>query len=140
SFKDIIASPTVAQLTARISASRSDVAGAADILPVRGNGPRHVSILQEHVLRIERELPGLPKFNRILGYRLCGPLNVSALEQSLAKVVRRHESLRTRFAWRGERAVAVIARAVNVNSLLIVEDLAARTPAEDKRAKTLLLR
>ena len=63
------------------------------------DGPQPISIPQEHVLRIERELPGLPQFNLPFAYRLQGPLNVPALEQSLVEVVRRHDSLRTGFAW-----------------------------------------
>ena len=38
---------------------------------------RPVSIMQENVFRIERELPGLPQFNLPFAYRLQGPLNVS---------------------------------------------------------------
>ena len=99
---------------------------ALEIARVEGDGPQPVSIVQEHVLRIERELPGLPQFNLPFAYRLQGPLNVPALERSLAEVVRRHDSLRTGFAWADERPVALIAPAADVDSSLVVEDLAAR--------------
>ena len=49
-----------------------------------------MSIVQERMLRIERELPGLPQFNLPFAYRLRGPLDVAALERSLAEIVRRH--------------------------------------------------
>ena len=96
---------------------------------MRGDGPQPVSIVQERMLRIERELPGLPQFNLPFAYRLQGPLNVPALERSLAEVVRRHDSLRTGFAWLDELPVALITPAVDIKSSLIVEDLAARAPA-----------
>ena len=64
------------------------------------------------MLRIERDLPGLPQFNLPFAYRLQGPLNVPALKRSLAEVVRRHDSLRMGFAWAGEVPVALIAPAL----------------------------
>ena len=96
--------------------------------------------MQERILRIERELPGLPQFNLPFAYRLQGPLNVSALERSFVEIVRRHESLRTAFTWRDELPVALITPAADIKSSLIVEDLAARASAENSRAKTLLVR
>ena len=77
-----------------------------DIARGENDGSQPVSILQERMLRIERELPGLPQFNLPFAYRLQGPLNVPALEWSLAEVVRRHESLRTGFDWLDELPVA----------------------------------
>ena len=111
-----------------------------EIARVEGDGPQPVSIVQEHVLRIERELPGLPQFNLPFAYRLQGPLNVPALERSLVEVVRRHDSLRTGFAWAGERPIAFIAPASDVDSPLAIEDLAAGTSAGNDRAKALLLK
>jgi Condensation domain len=99
-----------------------------------------VSIVQEHVLRIERELPGLPQFNLPFAYRLQGPLNVPALERSLAEVVRRHDSLRTQFAWVDKLPVALIASAADTDSSFIFEDLAARMRTGHKRTKALLLK
>jgi Condensation domain len=41
--------------------------------------------------------PESPVYNIPVAYRLSGPLNVTALEQSLSEIVRRHETLRTIF-------------------------------------------
>ena len=90
-------------------ARRRSIEPPLEIARGERDGPQPVSILQEHVLRIERELPGLPQFNLPFAYRLQGPLNVPALERSLVEVVRRHDSLRTGFAWVDERPVALIA-------------------------------
>jgi acyl-CoA synthetase (AMP-forming)/AMP-acid ligase II/acyl carrier protein len=148
SFEDIFDSPTVAALAARLASSGKSSAAIPlslrdspkDIAPVEGESPQPVTIVQERMLRLERELPGLPQFNLPFAYRLRGPLNVPALERSIAEVVRRHDSLRTGFAWRDELPVALITPAVDIKSSLIVKDLAARAPAEKSRAEALLLR
>lgn len=147
SFKDIFNAPTVAALALRLESSKK---GSTDVLLsssdppteiacVKGDGPQPVSIVQERMLRIERKLPGLPQFNLPFAYRLQGPLNVPALERSLAEVVRRHDSLRTVFTWRDEVPVALVMPDVDVKSILIVKDLAAGAPARNARVKELLL-
>jgi hypothetical protein len=95
-----------------------------DIVRVEQDDRQPVSIVQENVLNIERELPGLPQFNLPYVYRLQGPLNVPALGQSLAEVMRRHDSLRTAFDWADERPIALITPASDVDSPLVIEDLA----------------
>jgi len=147
SLRDIFNAPTVKALAARLESEKGSTAvspslcdSPTDIARVEGDGPHPVSIVQERMLRIERELPGLPQFNLPFAYRLQGPLNVPALERSLAEVVRRHDSLRTAFAWRGETPVALVTPAADIKSSLIVEDLAARACAGNSRAKALLLR
>ena len=147
SFEDIFNAPTVAALALRIVASKK---GSADPLLsqsdptietacVKGDGPQPVSIVQERMLRMERKLPGLPQFNLPFAYRLQGPLNVPALKRSLGGIARRHASLRTAFTWRDEVPIAVVTPDVNVESILIVKNLATRSGAKSARAKELLL-
>jgi amino acid adenylation domain-containing protein len=140
-IRALFEAPTIEALARRVDEARETQSNepALEIARVARAGPQPVSIVQEHVLRIERELPGLPQFNLPFAYRLQGPLNVPALERSLAEVVRRHESLRTGFAWMDERPVALVAPAADIDSPLVVEDLAAGTPTDD-RAKALLLK
>jgi acyl-CoA synthetase (AMP-forming)/AMP-acid ligase II/NRPS condensation-like uncharacterized protein len=148
SLKDVFDAPTVAALAARLESSERDAAGGspslsdaqADIARVQGDGPRPVSIVQEQALRIERELPGLPQYNLPFAYRLQGPLNIPALERSLAEVVRRHEALRTGFSWMGERPVALVAPTIDTNAFLVVEDLAALAPTRNRQAKALVFK
>jgi acyl-CoA synthetase (AMP-forming)/AMP-acid ligase II len=133
SLRDIFDAPTVATLAARLEtlARNGDAASLrlddppTGITHVELDGPQPISVMQEHLLRIERELPGLPHFNVPFAYRLRGPLNVPALKRSLAEVVRRHDSLRTRFVWQDGLPVALIAPAVHTSSFLVVEHLAA---------------
>jgi acyl-CoA synthetase (AMP-forming)/AMP-acid ligase II/acyl carrier protein len=145
SLKDVFDAPTVAALAARLESSKkrstspSFLDPAADIAHLEGDNPQPVSIVQERMLQIEREVPGLPQFNLPFAYRLRGPLNVVALERSLSEVARRHASLRTGFSWLGGEAVARVSAAVAVKSPLIVDDLAAWAPAGNSRVKELLL-
>ncbi|WP_311966800.1 AMP-binding protein [Bradyrhizobium australiense] len=146
SFKDIFDAPTVAALALRVELSKKSSSAflssrdpQAEIVREKGDGPRPLSVVQERMLRIERELPGLPQFNLPFAYRLQGPLNVPALERSLAEVVRRHDSLRTAFAWGDETPIALVVPDVNVKSILAVQDFSARAGTINARAKELLL-
>jgi len=131
---------TVAALARRIDETRTTPRQepAPEIARVEMAGPQPVSLVQEHVLAIERELPGVPQFNLPFVYRLQGPLNVPALERSFAEIARRHEALRTGFSWTDERPVAIVAPAADIDSPLVFEDIA-RGTLRNARAKVLLL-
>jgi amino acid adenylation domain-containing protein len=139
-IKALFEAPTVEALARQVDQARETRPNdtSLEIAPVEGSGPPVVSIVQEHLLRIEREVPGLPQFTLPFAYRLQGALDIPALERSLTEVVRRHESLRTRFAWVDERPVALVAQPSEIGSLLVVEDLAAGT--KNNHAKALLLK
>jgi acyl-CoA synthetase (AMP-forming)/AMP-acid ligase II/acyl carrier protein/NRPS condensation-like uncharacterized protein len=148
SIKDIFDAPTVRALAARLTLSKKAAAATspdlsdppADIVRIEDDSPRPASIVQERMLRIERRLPGLLQLNQAFAYRLRGPLDLSALKRSLSEVVRRHETLRTGFAWQGELPVAVVKPPAAIRSFLTVEDLAAGAPAGNSRVKALLLK
>jgi acyl-CoA synthetase (AMP-forming)/AMP-acid ligase II/acyl carrier protein len=146
SFEDVFYAPTVRALAARLERGAGDLALSsrsscfAPSRPLRRHreDAQPVSLVQEQVLRTERAFPGLPHFNRAFAYRLEGPLDVLALERSLAEVVRRHASLRTRFGWRKDVPLALVAPAAEPLSPLTIENLAASLPDSDT-AKALLL-
>jgi acyl-CoA synthetase (AMP-forming)/AMP-acid ligase II/acyl carrier protein len=143
-LKDVFEAPTIAALAARIQGSKELSESSSFREPPKHRaragkeGPRPVAIVQERMLRIERELPGIPQFNLPFAYRLKGPLNVKALGHSLAEVVRRHDSLRTGFAWRGDQPVAFIHPPAKVRPALVVENLTVAVAAGNPRAKALL--
>jgi amino acid adenylation domain-containing protein len=139
-IKVLFEAPTVEALARQVDKARETQPNdtSLEIAPVEGGGPPLVSIVQEHLLRIEREIPGLPQFALPFAYRLQGALNIPALERSLAEVVRRHDALRTRFAWVDEQPVALVAPVAKSGPFLVVEDLVAGT--KNKRAKALLLK
>jgi amino acid adenylation domain-containing protein len=137
----IFEAPTVAALARRVREAGADHAKAPpEITPVAEDGPSPVSIAQEHILRVERALPDLPQFNLPFAYRLQGPLNIDALERSLAEVVRRHETLRMGFGWVDQRPGALVFPFSEIDSFFAVEDLAARAPSQNSRAKALLIK
>jgi acyl carrier protein len=148
SFEDIFNAPTVATLATRLESAEKEPAVATpslaelpkDTARVEQADSQPVSIVQERMLRFEQELPGLPQFNLPFAYRLQGPLNVTALERSLAEIARRHDCLRTAFGWQDDVPVAHIVPAADIKSFLSVEDLAARAPAKNSRDKALLLK
>jgi len=140
SLRTFFEEPTVAALAGCVEEARGMQSDESTLEISHGEGSPPVSIVQEHVLRIERELPGLPQFNLPFAYRLRGPLNVIALEQSLAEVVRRHESLRTGFVWVGERPIARVRPAAAIQPSLVVENLACSRATSGPRAKALLVK
>jgi acyl-CoA synthetase (AMP-forming)/AMP-acid ligase II/acyl carrier protein/NRPS condensation-like uncharacterized protein len=148
SFKDIFEAPTIAALVARLQRSKKLARSASSTLldSTKDNAragkhrPQSVAIVQEQMLRIEREVPGLPQFNLPFAYRLRGPLNVTALKRSLAEVVRRHDSLRTGFAWRDKQPCAFITSPARIKLSFVVQDVAATAPAGNPRTKALLRR
>ena len=103
------------------------------------HGPLPVSIVQEHVLRIERELPRLPQFNLPIAHRLQGPLNVRALKRSLAEVARWHHALRTRFDWVDSQPIALVTPMLELADLLTLEVLAHAKSTRNDHHKALLL-
>jgi amino acid adenylation domain-containing protein len=138
-IKALFEAPTVEALARQVDKARETQPNDTSLeIPLEGVGPPPVSIVQEHLLRIEREVPGLPQFTLPFAYRLQGALDIPALERSLTEVVRRHDSLRTRFAWVDERPVALVAQPSEIGPFLVVEDLAAGT--KNNHAKALLLK
>src|SRR5262245_8389066 len=64
--------------------------------PNRDSAP--LSFTQHQVWVIDQLTPGNPAYNLPYGYRLRGPLNLTALEDSFNAIIKRHDSLRTTFA------------------------------------------
>jgi amino acid adenylation domain-containing protein len=68
-----------------------------------------LSFAQQRLWFLAQLEPESPAYNLWAAYRLRGPLNVPALEQSLSEIVRRHEALRTTFAAVDGQPVQVVA-------------------------------
>ncbi len=80
-----------------------------------------LSFGQEQIWLLNQLEPNNPFYNEQAALRLHGNLNVVALEQSLNKIIARHEALRTNFRTFNEQPVQVIAESLTLN--LSVVDL-----------------
>src|SRR5215470_7559537 len=70
-----------------------------------------LSYAQQRLWFLDQLEPGNPAYNIRTAFKLQGPLNIPALEQSLNELICRHESLRTTFSLVDEEPVQVIAPA-----------------------------
>jgi amino acid adenylation domain-containing protein len=95
------------------------------------------SIAQEPILMLERLFPDLHQFNIPTAYRLRGPLNLAALEQSLTRLIERHEALRTVFPMENGKHHQCILKSLSIN--LDVIDLH-ELPETQRAAKVTLSR
>ncbi|TCP53368.1 amino acid adenylation domain-containing protein [Tumebacillus sp. BK434] len=98
--------PTVAELAERL---REAGAVRTDMIPSgERDGILPLSFTQQRLWFMHRLHPENPMYNMPTVLRMCGDLNLLALEAALGEIVRRHEALRTVFVQQGEEAVQVI--------------------------------
>jgi len=77
-------------------------------------GPAPLSYGQEGVWYLEQLQPGTTTFNMHSAWRIKGVIDISALKQSLNKIIQRHGSLRTSFRIIDEQPVQEIASDVSL--------------------------
>ncbi|MET0622970.1 MAG: amino acid adenylation domain-containing protein [Pyrinomonadaceae bacterium] len=109
-LRSIFESPTVEGLARHVEASLRAGAGApsAPLVPVAREGDLPLSFAQQRLWFIHQLEPGSSAYNMPVAVRLNGTLHVAALERTLSEIVRRHESLRTRFALREGSPVQLV--------------------------------
>jgi amino acid adenylation domain-containing protein len=88
--------------------------------PVFRSGKLPLSFSQQRLWFLDQYEPGKPFYNIPFGLRFSGPLNITALEQSLDEIIRRHELLRTVFSVVDGEPVQIIAPPVR-GSLALVD-------------------
>jgi amino acid adenylation domain-containing protein/FkbM family methyltransferase len=98
----------------------------------RGEGELPLSYAQQRLWVLDQLQPGSAVYNIARCIRLTGPLNLSILEQSLAEIMRRHETLRTRFAVEREEPCQLVVQAHPLS--LPVTDLTALDQDEREAA------
>ena len=74
-----------------------------------------LSFAQSQMWVIDQMTPGNPAYNLPFGYRLRGPLVVTALEDSFNEVIKRHEALRTTFGVKDGEPVQFIHPRLKIN-------------------------
>ena len=111
-------------------------AGKSDTIPRRTTPDwAPLSFDQQRLWFLEQLRPGTPLYNIAFAFRFCGPMNLSALERSLAEIIRRHEILRTTFHSRDGQPIQRIAPpgpfALNLTDLEALPETT--RPAEARR-------
>ena len=111
SFRSFFETPTVAGMAKSIETASQTISGlqVPPLQPVPRDGPLPLSFAQQRLWFLEQLEPSRAVYNLPLAWRFSGALNVSALEQSLDEMVRRHEILRTTFPSVDGQPVQVIA-------------------------------
>jgi amino acid adenylation domain-containing protein len=98
-LRTLFEAPTIAGLGEHIEALRPSGASleAPPLVRVSREGPLPLSFAQQRLWFLQQLEPESTAYNIHGAVRLSGALEVAALEQSFAEVVRRHETLRTVF-------------------------------------------
>ena len=88
-----------------------------DLSLIKAERPQNLplSFAQERLWLLNQLEPDNPSYNEQAALKLHGKLNVVALEQSLNKIIDRHEALRTNFRTINEQPVQVITDSLNLN-------------------------
>jgi amino acid adenylation domain-containing protein len=84
---------------------------ALAMVKVSRKGELKLSYAQQRLWFLDQLEPGSSAYNMGAGVRLTGTLDLVVLEQSIAEIINRHESLRTRFAMVDGRPVQLIEEA-----------------------------
>ncbi|ASS74665.1 hypothetical protein CIG75_06565 [Tumebacillus algifaecis] len=100
----------------------SKLAKAETRIPRRqGTGPAQLSYDQERIWFFQQMEPNDPAYNMYNVVKITGALDLERMEQSVAKIVQRHETLRTTFAQFDSVPMAVVADSLAVP--LVVNDV-----------------
>ncbi|CAI8806397.1 arthrofactin-type cyclic lipopeptide synthetase C [Pseudomonas sp. IT-232MI5] len=109
--------------------SRAGRSALADIVPAPRDQPLPMSFAQQRLWFLAQMAGGNSAYNIPLGLRLRGHLDGDALQAALARIVARHETLRSRFIRLDDTAQVSIAP-VDSGLLLRVDDLRQALQAE----------
>ena len=110
-LRNLFEDPTVAGLANSIEAASRGERGvmAPPLERVSRERELPLSFAQQRLWFLDQLTPHNSAYNIPVGFRINGPLNLSALQQSLNETVKRHESLRTNFINIDGQPVQVIA-------------------------------
>lgn len=129
SLRTLFEEPTIAAMAKKIESARptEESLQAPPLERVPRDGELPLSFAQQRLWFVDQLEHGSVAYNVPDAIRLTGRLNIAALEETLAALVARHESLRTTFATgTGGQPMQVIAPALSVP--LPVTDLGSLPP------------
>jgi hypothetical protein len=96
-------------------AESSAISYRPDLVPISRDQKLPTSFAQQRVCYLELLEPNTSVFNIPTAYRLRGKLDKIALHNSLNEIIRRHEVMRTTFAWEGAIALQIIAPSLTLD-------------------------
>ena len=97
-LQEFFAAATLEALAVAVDAARGHDASMASPMPVPRSPRMPLSSLQQSLWMLERLGSAGAAYNMPIALRAYGRIDVDALRRTLSELVRRHESLRTRFA------------------------------------------
>lgn len=100
--------PTIAQQARLAGASEMVATDEPALAPMPRDGELPLSFAQQALWVLDRMEGQSAHYNEFGAQRIRGPLDVALLGRALDEMIRRHESLRTRFVARGESVVQEI--------------------------------
>jgi amino acid adenylation domain-containing protein len=109
-LRALFEAPTVAGLARKISAARLEEAGppAPPLVPVTRDRENALSFAQQRLWFFDQLEPGNAFYTTSRVLRVTGSLDVRALQAAFGAIVKRHESLRTRFDSVDGRPVQIV--------------------------------
>jgi len=120
--RKLFESPTVAELAESVVELRQRQGASLAFPPIKRiprEGPLPLSIGQQGLLFVDQLTQSEPIHIITEAVRVTGRLNVSALEQSVNEIVRRHEVLRTRIEVAYGQAMQVIANKLSLKMPIV---------------------
>ncbi len=120
-LRELFEAPVVADLARRIEQAQQRSQGylAPAIVPVPRTGELLLSYAQQRLWYLDQLDPGSPQYNIPMGFRLSGKLDFAALQNSLDRIVQRHENLRCSFLTVDGKPSLRIAQSVTVPLAII---------------------
>ncbi|MEH2037880.1 amino acid adenylation domain-containing protein [Nostoc sp.] len=114
-------SPTVAELAKEIEKiTQADLkVKLPNIVQTSRTGTIPLSYAQQRLWYLNQLEPNNTAYNVFDAVRIIGSLKISALEQSLNEIIRRHEILRTNFILEGGQPIQAIAPSLNLELPII---------------------
>src|SRR5436309_5776612 len=128
------------ELLALLLAEEGVELAASDTIPRRpGRSEAPLSFAQERLWFLDRLTPGSATYNIPAAVRLSGVLRLEVFARCWREILRRHDSLRTRFETRDGIPVQVIDRQPTAGSELVLVDLRALPEEARRRAENALV-
>ena len=96
-LRRIFEHPVLSELAAAVAGMTGAVGPSGPIARAQRDGHAPLSHAQERLWFLDQLEPDRAVYNVVAGIRMAGSISVTAIEQGVTEIVRRHESLRTTF-------------------------------------------